>query len=291
MRLYTPAKPSSSTGEDGRRQQQKEDSLLQHQDNNNNKSFNIYDSRSAELTRRPIENNDHRPDDKLQINTPRIDDNTQPNHPRLDDKLLLNGPLPRIEQTPPTNVVDVTTTPTSANINDVNDIQKKSPTTVSPHRNNAYPGTEVINGIPESVPMMSATTPTTTQNGPTSLDYSSPPLENGTDSLRSLDSIPWNLDGTETIIENGSKSSIKNGFGTSDEDELKKIREENKKLKAALDEAAEVNGQWRQYHDERQGYVQRLLTTIHELQHTHSSTAPSPRQVCVSIDHPYEISF
>ncbi|XP_076058052.1 uncharacterized protein LOC143035209, partial [Oratosquilla oratoria] len=49
--------------------------------------------------------------------------------------------------------------------------------------------------------------------------------------------------------------------------ELRRLREENKQLKAALAEAAQVNVQWRHYHDERQGYVHRLLTTIQELQH------------------------
>ena len=43
-------------------------------------------------------------------------------------------------------------------------------------------------------------------------------------------------------------------------------------------QAAEVNGQWRQYHEQRQQYVQRLLTTLHDLQHPRAATH-SPRQV------------
>ncbi|XP_068208076.1 LOW QUALITY PROTEIN: GATA zinc finger domain-containing protein 7-like [Palaemon carinicauda] len=253
MRLYAPAKPSTSTGEeDGRRQEQDPSpSSFQHED----KNYHNYVSRPGELTRRSIEN-DPRLDDKLQLNAPRLDDKAQPIHPpRLDEKILSNGPPLSDEPTlPMTSVVDPVIS------------TKKSP----PAKTSTPPTTASTKAT---------TTTTTTQNGPNSIDYNPPLLENGTDSLRSLDSIPWNLEGTETIIKNGSKSSIKNGSISTEEDELKKLREENKKLKAALEEAAEVNGQWRQYHDERQGYVQRLLTTIHELQHSHPSAVPSPRQL------------
>ncbi|XP_063605972.1 mucin-5AC-like isoform X2 [Penaeus indicus] len=232
MRLYTPAKPSTSLGEDVAPRTDappRED-----------RTFN-FDSRPADLADRSIEN-EPRLDERLQINAPRIDDKTQLNLARLDDKLHLNGPL-REEQLP------------------------GSPT------RSRFIGVEV-NGV--------------SQNGPQTLNHDSVPHENGSDTLRSLDSVPWNLDGTQTIIENGSRAGVKNGSALGEEngqeshisleEELKQHREENKRLKAALSEAAEVNNQWRQYHDERQSYVQRLLTTIHELQHS-QPTAHSPRQL------------
>ncbi|CAL4069383.1 unnamed protein product, partial [Meganyctiphanes norvegica] len=105
------------------------------------------------------------------------------------------------------------------------------------------------------------------------------------DSLTSsLDSIAWNLDGTQTIIENGSRTSTKSSTPINEEsrdettlfEELRKLREENKQLKKSVDEAAAVNCAWRKFHEDRQNYVQRLLMTIHELQHAsnkkHSSS-------------------
>ncbi|XP_050714080.1 mucin-5AC-like isoform X2 [Eriocheir sinensis] len=114
-------------------------------------------------------------------------------------------------------------------------------------------------------------------------------LQNGADticSLDSLDSVPWNIEGIETIKENGCKTLLgkwaleENGeHGLPDEDELHALREDNKKLKAALKEAAEVNRQWRQYHEQRQRYVDRLLTMLHEYQHPRA--VHSPRQLDV----------
>nr|XP_027228317.1 uncharacterized protein LOC113820212 isoform X2 [Penaeus vannamei] len=89
MRLYTPAKPSTSLGEDVAPRTDappRED-----------RTFN-FDSRSADLADRSIEN-EPRLDERLQINAPRIDDKPQLNLARLDDKLHLNGPL-REEQLP-----------------------------------------------------------------------------------------------------------------------------------------------------------------------------------------------
>ncbi|XP_045620029.1 uncharacterized protein [Procambarus clarkii] len=170
----------------------------------------------------------------------RFDDKLHLNSPRGDDKTQLH--LTRLDDTLHFN---------------------------GPLREERHLGTQ-INGIP------------TTQNGARTLDFSPSPLENGTDTITSLESVPWNIEGTDTIKENGCKSllskwsltSEENGQDTaelSEEAELKQLREENKKLKAALKEAAEVNGQWRNYHDQRQKYVQRLLTTIQELHHPHQS--------------------
>ncbi|KAK3859890.1 hypothetical protein Pcinc_034021, partial [Petrolisthes cinctipes] len=138
-----------------------------------------------------------------------------------------------------------------------------------------------------------------TQNGSNAIPLSPPPpppppapptpMENGTgviDTVRSLDSVPWNLEGIETIKENGccrlrewSLSSASDDHHTlSDEDELSQLRDENKRLKAALKEAADVNSEWREYHQQRQQYVHRLVSTIHELQHPRSP-AQSPRQL------------
>ncbi|XP_063885375.1 mucin-2-like [Scylla paramamosain] len=127
---------------------------------------------------------------------------------------------------------------------------------------------------------------TSKQNGTAEHELSPTLLQNGADTLCSLDSVPWNLDGIETIKENGCKTLLgkwaleENGedaHGLPEEDELHTVKEENKKLKVALKEATEVNGQWRQYHEQRQQYVQRLLTTLHELQHPRAA-AHSPRQ-------------
>lgn len=82
------------------------------------------------------------------------------------------------------------------------------------------------------------------QNGSNAIPLSPPPLENGTvDTVKSLDSVPWNLEGIETIKENGcrlrewSLSSASDDHHTlSDEDELSQLRDENKRLKAALKE-------------------------------------------------------
>lgn len=94
----------------------------------------------------------------------------------------------------------------------------------------------------------------------------------------SLDSIAWNQDGTQTIIENGSRTSTKSSTPINEEyknesatlEEIRKLREENKQLKKSVEEAAAVNCAWRKFHEDRQGYVQRLLTTIHELQHANN---------------------
>lgn len=93
------------------------------------------------------------------------------------------------------------------------------------------------------------------QNGPQTLNHDSVPHENGSDTLRSLDSVPWNLDGTQTIIENGSRAGVKNGSALAEEngqeshisleEELKQHREENKRLKAALSEVSCPGPSWR----------------------------------------------
>ncbi|KAG7162181.1 hypothetical protein Hamer_G010850 [Homarus americanus] len=241
---------SSSGGEeDGERAGQDSSTLVHRED----AAYN-FDSRSAELTLRTIEN-DSRFDEKLQLNAQRHDDKTQLHLTRIDDTLHFKGPLP-----------------------DENHVGSHTTSQSPPH--NPFFGTE-INGS------------SITHNGPRSLDFSPTLLENGADTIRSLESVPWNIEGTETIKENGCKSPLRkwseethgltgeNGqetHGLTEEAELKHAKEENKKLKAALKEAAEVNGQWRHYHEHRQKYVQRLLSTIQELHHPRSATQAS-RQV------------
>ncbi|KAK8718763.1 hypothetical protein OTU49_014491, partial [Cherax quadricarinatus] len=229
---------STSPGEEGGEGSQ--DSSV----NRDNSSYS-YDSRSSEFV---LEN-----DEKLHLNATRNDDRPQLHLPRLDDTLHFKGPLQEER-----HISGSTTTTTD------------SPPCKS------YFGSE-INGV------------STNQNGPRTLAFSPPLLENGTDSISSLESVPWNIEGTDTIKENGCKSLLRkwslasdeNGQDTnelSEEAELKQLREENKKLRAALKEAAEVNGQWRHYHEHRQKYVQRLLTTIQELHHPHTP-AHSAKQV------------
>ncbi|XP_018009949.1 uncharacterized protein LOC108667436, partial [Hyalella azteca] len=103
------------------------------------------------------------------------------------------------------------------------------------------------------------------------------------DSLCSTDSTPWNIDGTETIVENpfkggkgGAFQGLKKRTPSFIERELSALQEENKQLKASLKEAGRLNGQWRAYHEERQGYVERLLSTIHSLQQRHEPSSSPP---------------
>ena len=66
------------------------------------------------------------------------------------------------------------------------------------------------------------------------------------DSVSSLDSIPWNMEGTETIVENPAKrSKIANSSNNMEkkrlsfiERELETVKEENKQLKASLEEVS-----------------------------------------------------
>lgn len=62
------------------------------------------------------------------------------------------------------------------------------------------------------------------------------------DSMGSVDSTPWNIDGTETIVENpfkrcqGVLGTLKNRVPSFLERELTALKEENKQLKASLKE-------------------------------------------------------
>ncbi|XP_071529013.1 LOW QUALITY PROTEIN: uncharacterized protein [Panulirus ornatus] len=241
MRLYTPAKSSSpGAAEDG---EQRQDTSTHHPED---RTFH-FDSRPAELAHRTLEN-ETRFDEKLQLNASRNNDKAQLQLARLEDTLQCRGPRQE---------------------------ERRLGTPASPPLAAIF-GTE-LNGVPA------------TQNGPRPLEFSPTPLENGTDTIGSLDSVPWNTEGTETIKENGCRSLLgkwalaseaegQESEGLSEEAELQHLREENQRLKAALKEAAEVNGQWRHYHEHRQKYVQRLLTTIQELQHPRAP-AHSPHQL------------
>ncbi|KAL7637540.1 UNVERIFIED_CONTAM: hypothetical protein RMT77_012268 [Armadillidium vulgare] len=91
------------------------------------------------------------------------------------------------------------------------------------------------------------------------------------DSGSPADLIPFNIEGIQTVVKNNdnTKASIQNGNYSQNllEAELRSCKEENRQLKAALKEASRVNQQWRNYHDEKQNYVQKLLTSLHDLQH------------------------
>lgn len=73
-------------------------------------------------------------------------------------------------------------------------------------------------------------------------------INSPSDSLCSLDSTPWNMDGTETIVENPSKKTRSSSTASAlssrplsfVERELETLIEENKQLKASLEEVCNI---------------------------------------------------
>ncbi|KAK4324323.1 hypothetical protein Pmani_005039 [Petrolisthes manimaculis] len=285
MRLYSPAKLSSPVGEDG--EGRHEDTTTTNTNNNNNNN-NTTDPTCHHYEPRQQQQQQHLPSSSspssqqhhnhhhhqhqrtpLENDSRGLDNNTTNNNTKLlqgkgGDDINKTQQLTRLDDTLHINTHQTSTrgSPTP---------RKTAATTTTTHPE--------MNG---------------TQNGSNAIPLSPPPpptpcMENGTgvmDTVRSLDSVPWNLEGIETIKENGccrlrewSLSSASDDHHTlSDEDELSQLREENKRLKVALKEAADVNSEWREYHQQRQQYIHRLVNTIHELQHPRSP-AQSPRQL------------
>lgn len=74
-------------------------------------------------------------------------------------------------------------------------------------------------------------------------------LNSPCDSLCSLDSTPWNMEGTETIVENPSKKTrtphvhnpLEDKTSTGGDREVEILREENRQLKAALEEVIKIS--------------------------------------------------
>lgn len=146
-------------------------------------------------------------------------------------------------------------------------------------------GTKLINSGPEierSASEKPSKQPMTFFTKLSSKFLSPDTLNSPCDSLCSLDSTPWNMEGTETIVENPSKKTkaqigpgtFETKPSTFEDREFDNLRAENTQLKAALEEAGRLNAQWRTYHQERQGHVDRLLATIHSLQQRPSSSSP-----------------